>query len=199
MNFFAFCLLLRLVTILCLLSGNHVAAQIFGTPEAEQKRLAQMSADMEKIWQLKDYLLTLQRKKLADLGPLDTTPRSILAKWREEHDALTTYIELFRDMHGASVVLVNLISLSLRVDERVLPPFHASNVCIYMPGKSGLLTRRKIQGDRSVLRNWVLFGEKTLSSSEMVRVTEGLEVTDRLADAYNGLCDRAVSPDNWKK
>jgi hypothetical protein len=181
-----------------LLAAARAEAQTFGTPEAEKNRLAQMSDDIEKIKKVTDYLSALAKKKVIDLAPTTTTPRSVLEKWREEDAALKTYIELFSDLHGASVVLINVISLSLRVGERFLPPFIATNVCMYMPGKSGLLTSQKTQGDRSVLKHWSSLGVKTLSSSEMVRVTEGLEAAERLADAYNLLCDRARNPDNWK-
>jgi len=174
-------------------------AQNFGSPEEERKRLAQMSADVEKIYQITNYLTDTQRIRTLEVGPADKAPRRALENLREESDVFTMYIELFRDLHGASVVLINSFALGLRVNEGHLTALHMGNICIYMPGKASLLTSKKIPGDRSVPSRWASFGQETLRAPDLARVTEGLEIADRLSDSYNRLCDRAIRTDNWKK
>lgn len=189
---------LQTAAVVALLAGSVASAQTFGSPEEEQRRLAQMSSDVARIERTEEQLVRVQRKRMLEIGPAEKAPRKVLERWRKEDVALTTYIELFRDLHGASVVLINAVSISLRVEDRFLPPLHIRSICMYMPGKAILLTTKKAQGDRSLPRRWSFLAHEVLNAPELTQVLEGLETADRLADAYNGLCDRATKIENWK-
>ncbi len=177
---------------------TNASAQVFGSPEEEQKRLSQMSADVEKIGQTTDYLISLRERRLADFGPAEKRNNSAIEKWQRDNSALTIYVDLFRDMRGAAITLINAVAISLQARDRARPPFHLGLICNYMPGQSELLTALKKQGDGSIPKNWAIIGERTLSPAEMARVRDGLLVLDRLADAYNDLCARASNTANWK-
>lgn len=157
-----------------------------------------MSADIKKIWQTTEYLIALRDGRLKDLSPLEKQTDTALEKWQKENSALETYIKIFRGMRDASMTLVNSFALSLHVRERWRPPFHLGLICEHTPVDVFLLTSQKKRGDKSVEKNWAIFGERTLSPGEMARVREGLLVLDRLADAYNDLCTRSSNTSNWK-
>jgi hypothetical protein len=189
---------LRVAAAVLFLFATNASAQVFGSPEEEQKRYSQMSADIEKIWQATGYLIALRDGRLKDIAPPEKQTDAALEKWQKENSAIETYINIFRGMRDASVTLVNSLALSLHVRERWRPPFHMGLICSHTPIDVLLLTSQKKRGDRSVEKNWAVFGERALSPGEMTKVREGLLVLDRLADAYNDLCTRASNTNNWK-
>jgi hypothetical protein len=181
---------------------NHGAsAQTFGKLEEERVRLSSISQDVEKLSQLTDKLIDTRKQRLIALAPIEKKPRSVMEKWKLESEALSSYITMFQDLHGASSVLLNAISLSLHVTERYLAPFHLMNICLRMPGEGRQFTilKERSPEDRSVVRIYSFIGEGVLEKNEMAMALEGLQISDRLAHSYNLLCKRASNPSNWDK
>jgi hypothetical protein len=177
------------------------AAQKFGQPEEERGRLAPMSQEVEKLSQLISKLKDVQDQKLRSLAPIENKPRTVVEKWRSEHEALSAYITMFRDLRGASAVLLNAVALSLHVSERYLLPFNLGNICMEMPGEGRQLIFLKERPSvaRSVVQMYSFIGEGVLERNEMNIALEGLQSADRLAESYNALCNRVRNSENWKK
>ncbi len=163
--------------------------------------MSSMSQDVEKLSQLIEKLKNTKRQKLMALAPIEKKPRPVLERWKLENEALSSYISMFQDLHGASSVLLNGIGLSLYVTERYLPPFHLMNICLVMPGEGRMFTSLKERSpeELSVVRTYSFIGEGVLEQKEMNIVLEGLQISDRLAHSYNLLCNRASKPENWNK
>jgi hypothetical protein len=181
---------------------NHsVNAQTFGKPEEEQVRLSSMSQDVEKLSQLTDKLRNIRKQRLLALAPIEKKPRSVVEKWKQESDALSSYISMFQDLHGASSVLLNAIGLSLQVTDRSIPLFHLMNICLSMPGEGMqfISLKKRSPEDRSVVRIYSFLGEGVLEKNEMSLALDGLQISDRLANSFNALCNRATKPENWIK
>lgn len=180
--------------------ANHGAsAQTFGKPDEEQERMSSTLRDVGKLSQLTDKLKNIKKQKLTALAPIEKKPRSVVEKWQLENEALSSYINMFQDLHGASSVLLHAIGLSLYVTERYIPPYHLSGICLSMPGEGFLFTTLKEQSpeDRSVVLNYSSIGKGVLEQNEMTIALEGLQIADRLAHSYNLLCKRAINPKNW--
>jgi hypothetical protein len=182
-------------------ANSGASAQTFGKPEEEQVKMSSMSQDMEKLSQLTDKLKNIRKQKILALGPIDKKPRAVLEKWKLENEALSSYISMFQDLHGASAVLMHAIGLSLYVKERNLPPYYLSSICLWMPGEGGMVTvlKEKYPEEQSVVRNFTFIGEGVLEQNELTITLEGLELSDRLAHSYNLLCNRARKTENWNR
>ena len=176
-------------------------AQTFGSPKEEQGRSASMAQDAEKLSQITDRLGDIQKQKMESLVPIETKSNSVIEKWKKEDEALQSYINKFQDLHGASVVLLNAVNLSLYVTEQHVPWFNLKNICLYMPGEGRLFThlakRSTKKGD--AVRFYKSIGEDVLGRSEMIIVIEGLQIAEQLAHSFNSLCSRASKFENWKK
>jgi hypothetical protein len=181
--------------------GAACNAQTFGKPEDERKRIAPMAHDAEQLLELADKLRNIQKQKLISLAPIERKPRSVVERWKAQDEALSSYIKMFRELHGASAVLLNAVNLSLHVTERYLPPFNLGNICREMPGEMMLFTSIKERSgkDESIVRIYSFIGEETLERNEMALAVEGLRIADRLAVSFISLCNRARNPDNWIK
>jgi hypothetical protein len=177
------------------------SAQTFGSPKEEQGRLASMSLDAEKLSKITDRLHDIQKQKLTSLDPIDLKRQSLVEKWKREEEALTSYIAMFNDIHGASIVLLSAVALSLQVTERHLSPFYLSSICTHMPGAGAqfnfLAKNSTKKGD--IARFYVHIGEEVLERNEMNIALEGLQIAEQLAHSYNSLCKRVINPKNWNK
>ncbi len=183
------------------ISSAACIAQTFGKPEDEQKRLSPIAQDAEKLLELLDKLKNIQKQKLISLAPIERKPRSLVERWKAQDEALSTYIKMFRELYGASTVLLNAVNLSLHVTERYLPPFNLGNICREMPGEMMLFTALKKERsgkEESIVRIYSSIGEEALERDEMALALEGLRIADRLTHSYLSLCNRARNPDNWK-
>ena len=177
------------------------SAQTFGSPKEEQGRLASMSQDAEKLSKITDRLHDIQKKKLTSLDPIDRKGQSSVEKWKREDEALTSYIDMFNDIHGASIVLLSAVALSLNVKEQHLPPYFLMSICIYMPGQGKTITRIvKHSSKKGEVAKWYRhMGEDVLERNEMSIAMEGLQITEQLAQSFNALCSRAINPENWNR
>ncbi len=177
------------------------SAQTFGSPKEEQGRLASMSQDAEKLSKITDRLHDIQKKKLTSLNPIDRKRQSSVEKWKREDEALTSYINIFTDIHGASIVLLNTVALSLYVKEQHLPPFYIGSICIYMPGDGRLITRLAKDSNEkgAVVKFYRHIGDGILEHNEMSIAVDGLQITEQLAHSFNSLCTRASKSENWNR
>jgi len=177
------------------------SAQTFGSPKEEQGRLASMSQDAEKLSKITDRLHDIQRQKLTSLDPIDRKRQSLVERWKREDEALTSYIDIFTDIHGASIVLLNAVALSLFVKEQHLPPFYLRNICIYMPGDGRLITRLAKDSNEkgAVVKFYRHIGDGILEHNEMSIAVDGLQITEQLAHSFNSLCNRASKSENWNR
>ncbi len=157
-----------------------------------------MSSDVEKLDRIRYELAEAQRRRTSELGPAEKIPSAVLRKWADEQEAFQIYLDMFRDMHGASIVLLNALVLSIHVVDRHLPPMNMGNICLYMPGKAPALTFRKTLGDGSIPRIWS-FAIEPLGATERAQVKDGLDITERLADSFKELCSRVMKVENWKR
>ncbi len=160
-----------------------------------------MSQDAEKLSKITDSLHDIQKQKLKSLDPIDLKRQSLVEKWKREDEALTSYIDIFTDIHGASIVLLNAVALSLYVKEQHLPPFYLRSICIYMPGDGRLITRltKDSNGKGAVAKFYRHIGEDVLERKEMTIAMEGLQITEQLAQSFNALCSRAINSENWNR
>jgi hypothetical protein len=184
-----------------LAASYGASAQTFGKPEEEQVKMSSISNDIEKLSQLTEKLKNIRKQKTLVLGDIDKKPRAVLEKWKLENEALTSYISMFQDLHGASAVLMNAIGLSLYVKERNLPPYYLTSICLWMPGEGRMITvlKEKYPEDQSVVRYYTFIGEGVLEQNELTITLEGLQVSDRLAHSYNLLCNRVRKSENWNR
>lgn len=106
--------------------GAACNAQTFGKPEDERKRIAPMAHDAEQLLELADKLRNIQNQKLISLAPIERKPRSVVERWKAQDEALSSYIKMFRELHGASAVLLNAVNLSLHVTERYPSRTHST-------------------------------------------------------------------------
>ena len=181
---------------------NDVAgAQTFGSPKEEQGRSASMVQDAEKLLKITDRLRDLRNQKTESLVPIESKSQSVLENWKKENDALGSYINKFEDLHGASVVLLNAVALSLYATERNPTSFYLESICKHMPGEMGLFAylakNSAKKGD--ALRFYKSIGEGVLERNEMNIAMEGLQIAEQLAHSFNSLCNRASKFENWKK
>ena len=176
-------------------------AQTFGSPKEEQGRSASMAQDTEKLSQITDRLGDIQKQKRESLVPIETKSQTVIEKWKKEDEALQSYIDKFQDLHGASVVLLYAVALSLSATERNTTSFYLESICKHMPGEGRLfihLAKRSTKKGDAV-RFYKSIGEDVLGRSEMIIVMEGLQIAEQLAHSFNSLCSRASKFDNWKK
>ena len=193
----------RAAFLLLLAAGitNVAIAQTFGSPKEEQGRSASMVQDAEKLLKITDRLGDIQKQKTESLVPIETKSQSVIEKWKKQDEALQSYINKFQDLHGASVVLLNAVALSLYATERNPTSFYLESICKYMPGEMGLFAylakNSTKKGD--ALRFYKSIGEGVLERNEMNIAMEGLQIAEQLAHSFNSLCNRASKFENWKK
>ena len=181
--------------------ANVTNAQIFGSPKDEQARLASFAQDAERLSKITKKLSDIQKQRTISLAPIERKPQFIVEKWKNESDALSSYIGMFSDIHGSSIVLLNAVALSLNVKEQHLPPFYLGSICFHMPGEAKVITHlAKDPTKKGVLVTWYRhIGENILEPNEMNIALEGLQLTEKLAHSFNSLCNRASKIENWNK
>ncbi len=172
-------------------------AQTFGTPELENKNYRQMMTDIANMEEIIRFISDYQKDKLQELSP-KIQNRSILEKWNRDNEIIERYRNLFDEAHGASVVLMNSLALSLQIKDNSRPPFHLRQICMYMPGSIRIISFGKKQGDRSVIKFWSNLGHDQLDQPLSMKIKDGLEMLDGFADSYNAICARAGNFKNWE-